>query len=124
MPKTPFQTAGHFSTLLNASSALILAMNFDTFITLFYLMVTNALVHLFALWYPTTLYTKLHNGSDPPCTQKYLVVLEGLITSCSSIGIAYTNCYNLYLYIAMVSTRQPCFVKLKREQTLMSWVQQ
>ena len=80
MPKTPFQTAGHFSTFSHASSALILAMKFDNFITLFYLMVTNPLVHLNALWYPTILYTKLHNGSDPPCTQKYLMVIEGLRT--------------------------------------------
>ena len=67
-----------FQRFLNASSALILAMNFDNFIILFYLMVTNPLVHLNALWYPTVLYTNLHNGSDPPCTQKYLMVLEGL----------------------------------------------
>ena len=54
-----------FQRFLNASSALVLAMKFDNFITLFHLMVTNALVHLFTLWYPTTLYIKLHNGSDP-----------------------------------------------------------
>ena len=59
-----------FQRFLYASSALILAMNFDNFITLFYLMVTNALVHLFTLWYPTALYTKLHNGSDPPLYTK------------------------------------------------------
>ena len=60
---------------LNASSALILAMNFDNFITLFYLTVTNPPAHLNALWYSTALYTELHNCSDPPYTQKYLMVL-------------------------------------------------
>ena len=75
-----------FQRFLNASSALVLAMKFDNFITLFYLMVTNALVHLFTLWYPTALYTKLHNGSDPPCTPNYLVVLEGLNCSASLLN--------------------------------------